>query len=456
LKRFRDYSPEQPYLLPVSPEEWLPEGHLAYFVHEVVGSLDLSLIYGSYGEARGRPPFEPRMMVAVWIYAYAVGLRSSRRVEKALVEDIAFRFLSGNQQAKYWALNRFRTRHREALSQLFVQTVRLAVKAGLVDFEHVAIDGSKIKANASKHKAMSYARMQAEEQRLLRDIEEYFDECDRVDAEEDEEFGDDSGIELPEHLRSKAGRLEAIQRAMRELEEEAREEARREQDERREKAEAEGREFRPRVNPEEAKPKGSAQRNFTDPDSRIMLRGKDVLQAFNGQLAVDSKQQVIVAADLSNLSPDAPQLPGLYQQVHENTGRYPSEVSADAGYWSSRNVRVIEESGAGALIAPGKVKHNEWREQQAPRGRIPKGLSDRELMKRKLSTKHGKGRYEKRQGTVEPVFGQIKYARQLQQFLHKSLEKNRCMWRFDAAVHNLLKIFRAGGQITGTIPSLSG
>lgn len=444
MKRFRDYSPEQPYLLPVSPQEWLPEGHLAYFIHEVVKGLDLSLIFESYREERGRPPFDPRMMVAVWIYAYAVGLRSSRRVERALVEDVAFRFLSGNQQAKYWALNRFRTRHREALSQLFVQSVLLAEKAGLVELEHVAIDGSKVKANASKHKAMSYARMQQEEQRLLREIGEYFDECDRIDALEDEEYGDDSGNELPEHLRTKAGRLEAIQKAMRELEEEAREEAQREQDDRREKAKAEGREYRPRKNPEEVEPKPTAQRNFTDPESRIMLKGKDVVQGYNGQLAVDSKHQVIVSAELSNQAADAPQLPGLYHQIHVNTGHYPKEASADAGYWSSKNVTTIEESGAEALIAPGKVKHNEWRAQKAPTGPIPTGLTDRQLMKRKLSTKRGKQRYTLRQGTVEPVFGQFKFARNLQQFLHKGLEKNRCLWRFDAGVHNLLKIFRAG------------
>jgi transposase len=455
VKRFRDYSPEQPYLLPVSPREWLPDGHLAYFVHEVVGRLDLSRVFDSYREERGRPPFDPRMMVAVWIYAYSVGVRSSRRVERALVEDIAFRFLSGNQQAKYWAINQFRTRHREALSEVFVQSVRLAERAGLVSLEHVAIDGSKVKAAASKHKAMSYARMQEEEQRLLREIEQYFDECDRVDAAEDEEFGDDSGNELPEHLRTRAGRLEAIQRAMRELEEEAREEAAKEQSERREKAEAEGREFHPRSKPVEARPRPGAQRNFNDPESRIMLKGKDFLQAFNGQLGVDSSHQVIVAAELSNQAADAPQLPSLYQQIHENTGRYPDEVSADAGYWSKQNLRVIEASGAEAFIAPGKVKHDQWRAQKAPRGPIPKNLSEEQLMRRKLATKRGRQRYTKRQGTVEPVFGQFKSARGLLQFLHRGLDKNRCMWRLEAAVHNLLKIFRAGGFSSSKIPALS-
>lgn len=455
MKRFRDYFPEQPYLMPASPMEWLPEGHLAYFIHEVVKSLDLSMIFASYREERGRPPFDPRMMVAVWMYAYAVGVRSSRRVERALIEDVAFRFLSGNQQAKYWALNSFRTRHRQALSQLFVQSVRLAEKAGLVELKHVAIDGSKVKANASKHKAMSYARMRQEEQRLLREVGEYLAECDRIDALEDAEYGDRSGLEPPEHLRTQAGRLKAIQEAMRELEQEARGEAEREQDERRQQAEAEGREFKPRLDPARAEPKPTAQRNFTDPESKIMLKGKEVVQAYNAQLAVDSEHQVIVAAELSNQAADAPQLPGLYQQIQQNTGRYPQEASADAGYWSGKNVRTIGESGAEAFIAPGKVKHHEWRAQKAPRGRIPKGLTDRQLMKRKLSTKRGKQRYAKRQGTVEPVFGQFKFARHLQQFLHKGLDKNRCLWRFDAAAHNLLKIFKARTMKSGCTAAAS-
>ena len=211
LKRFGDYDPEQPYLLPPSPTDWLPEDHLAFFVHELVGLLELSGIYADYApEVGGRPPLEPRVMVAVWIYAYAVGVRSSRKVQAALVEDVAFRFLSGNQQPAYWALNRFRTRHREALADLFAQSVRLAVRAGLVKLGHVAIDGSKLQANASKNKAMSYARMQAEEQRLRQEISDYLGECDDVDPAEDDQFGGHDGRSLPEHLKRFSNRLAAI------------------------------------------------------------------------------------------------------------------------------------------------------------------------------------------------------------------------------------------------------
>ena len=230
MKRFRDYDPEQPYLLPPDPMEWLPDGHLAFFIHELMDHLDLSSIYADYDpEAGGRPPLEPRMMVAVWIYAYAVGIRSSRKVQAALVEDVAFRFLSGNQQPAYWALNRFRTRHREALSNLFAQSVHLAMRAGLVKLGHVAVDGSKLQANASKNKAMSYARMEAEEQRLQQQISDYLDSCDATDAAEDEEFGDGDGNIMPEHLKRSADRLAAIRKAKAELEAEAKEKLKAEQ-----------------------------------------------------------------------------------------------------------------------------------------------------------------------------------------------------------------------------------
>lgn len=455
MKRYRDYDPEQPYLLPPSPTDWLPEDHLAFFVHELVGLLDLSGIYADYApEVGGRPPLEPRMMVAVWIYAYAVGVRSSRKVQAALVEDVAFRFLSGNQQPAYWALNRFRTRHREALSDLFAQSVRLAVRAGLVKLGHVAIDGSKLQANASKNKAMSYARMQAEEQRLRQEISDYLDECDDVDAAEDDQFGEHDGRSLPEHLKRSSDRLAAIRKAKRELEEEAKAaEAERQQGKRKE-AEAAGKAYQPRKVADEVAPVGKAQRNFTDPESRIMLSGKTIIQGYNTQIAVDAANQVILATSLTNQAADTTHLPGLLTDIHKHTGRYPQEVSADAGYYSDTNIRAIEDAGATALVAPGRIKHNEWRNQKAPRGRKPKNLTRRQEMKRFLSTKAGKAKYRLRQVTAEPVYGQIKSGRSLRQVLHRGLEKNRCLWNFDAAVHNLLKIFRhAPHAISKPIPA---
>lgn len=443
MKRFRDYDPEQPYLLPPGPTEWLPDSHLVFFVHELVQHLDLSGIYEDYEPSvGGRPPFEPRMMVGVWIYAYAVGIRSSRKVQAALVEDVAFRFLSGNQQPAYWALNRFRTRHRAALAGLFTQSINLAVKAGLVKLGHVAIDGSKLQANASKNKAMSYARMQTEEQRLQQQINDYLDACDETDAAEDEEYGDWDGSSLPEHLKRSADRLAAIRKAKEELEVEAREKVKAEQEVKRGEAEAAGKTYKPRKNPEESVPEGKAQRNFTDPESRIMLSGKTIIQGFNTQIAVDSEHQIIVATSLSNQAGDTTHLPDLLNDIHKNTGHYPREVSADAGYYSETNVKAIEDTGALALVAPGRITHDEWRNQKAPRGRKPKNLTRREEMKRLLSTKLGKARYLLRQVTVEPVYGQIKSARGLRQVLHRGLDKNQCFWQFDAAVHNILKIFR--------------
>lgn len=443
MKRFRDYDPEQSYLLPPDPTEWLPDGHLAFFIHELVQHLDLSRVYSDYTPSvGGRPPLEPRMMVSVWIYAYAVGIRSSRKVQAALVEDVAFRFLSGNQQPAYWALNRFRTRHREALAELFMQSVHLAVKAGLVKLGHVAVDGSKLQANANKNKAMSYSRMIEEEQRLAREISDYFDACDETDAAEDEEFGDGDGSIMPEHLKRSADRLAAIGKAKAELEAEAKEKLKAEQAEKREAAEAVGKKYRPRKDAETAKPKPRAQKNFTDPESRIMLNGKSIIQGFNTQIAVDSAHQIILATSLSNQAADSPHLPELLNDIHKNTGRYPREVSADAGYYSDTNLDAIEETGAVALVAPGRITHNEWRNQKAPRGRMPKNLTRRQKMKRFLSTKLGKAKYLLRQVSAEPVYGQIKSARGLRQVLHRGLEKNQCLWKFDAAVHNILKLFR--------------
>lgn len=415
------------------------------FVRDVVAHLDLGMIYADYrGDVGGRPGLDPGMLVSVWIYAYAVGLRSSRKVQAALVQDVAFRFLSGNQQPKYWALNAFRKRHREALSNLFVQSVRLAQKAGLVKLGHVAIDGSKLQANASKSKAMSYARMEREEQRLLQQIQAYFDACDEIDAAEDETYGDSDGNDVPPHLRKQQDRLAAIQQAKRELEREAIERAEQEQAVRQAKAEAEDREFKARKDPKDAKPDGKAQRNFTDPESRIMMSGTAIVQGYNTQIAVDSEHQVIIATDVTNQAADAPHLPGLMNQLHATTGTYPKEVSADAGYYSETNLDAIEETGATALVAPGRIKHNEWRNQKAPRGRIPNHLTRRERMKRVLSTKAGKAKYTLRQVTAEPVYGQIKHTRGMRQVLHRGLAKVRDLWRFDASVHNLLKIFRAG------------
>jgi len=297
MKTFRPYQPNQTLLLPPSLGDWLPKDHLAYFLSEVVDQLDLSKIYGAYQEERGYPPYDPRMMVKIWVYAYAKGIRSSRRIAAALYEDVAFRVLADNQQPSFSTIALFRRRHHEALGELLVQTVRLAQKAGLVQLKQVAVDGTKVKANASKHSSMSYGRMQEEEKRLEAEIEQYLKEAETVDAEEDAAFGDRRGDELPPELADRQKRLEAIRRAKAELEEEARRKA----EEQRVKEPANRRD----KDDPPPKPKAKAQRNFADPDSRIMRNAeKAFIQGYNAQLVVDVKSQIILASDLTNQAAD--------------------------------------------------------------------------------------------------------------------------------------------------------
>ena len=447
-KRFRTYDPGQPYLLPPSPRDWIPEDHLVHFIADVVKQLDLSGIYGRYAAA-GQPAYHPMMMTAVWLYAFSQGIRSSRRIERALHEDIGFRLLSGDQQPDFWTLNQFRKRHRSALAGIFKQTVHLAQKLGFVKLGHVAIDGTKLKGNASKHAAMSYGRMVEAEAKLVEQLNAYFREADEVDDGEDKKFGKGKrGDELPEDLQHAAKRLRAIQKAKKELEEEAVERAKADQQKRREVAEAEGRDYKPRLNPEEAKPDPKAQRNFTDPESRIMRNSeKAFCQGYNGQTAVDAGSHIIVAADLTNSSADCPHFESMIGQVISNCGDAPDQVSADAGYFSEANLDVCKKHDIEAFIPPGRVEHSVWRSQQSPRGRIPKDASTAYLMKRKLSTKRGREIYKLRHVTAEPVFGHIKSVRGLQQFLHRGLEKVRDYWLLDCAVQNMLRLFRLGAKI---------
>ncbi|MGB9880120.1 MAG: transposase, partial [Anaerolineae bacterium] len=368
------------------------------------------------------------------LYAYSKGIRSSRKIEQALHEDVGFRVLSANQQPDFWTIAAFRRRHHKALGDLFVQTVRIAERAGLVKLRHVAVDGTKIKANASKHSAMSYGRMKTEVERLRKEIEEYLHQCDEVDVAEDKKYGEESGWRLPEHLSTAKKRLEAIEKAKRELEEE----------ERRKKND-DDRGAPPDGGSPDAVPDDKAQRNFTDPESRIMLNSeKSFIQGYNAQAVVDADSKVIVAADLTNRCSDVQHLEGLVAQVERNTGRRPKEVSADAGYWSEANVRALEGRGIEAFIPPEKVKHSEWRKQDSPKGRIPSGLSVKDVMRRKLKTKRGRERYKLRQTSVEPAFGTIKEPLGLRQFLLRGLAKARSEWLMVCAVFNILKMFRAG------------
>jgi transposase len=457
VKRFIPFDPDQPLLLPPDLREALPAGHTALLLLDLVEELDLSEIYAGVAEEQwgGKPGFDPRMMVRTWIYAYAMGVRSSRKVQQALVENIAFRVVANNQTPGYWALNRFRTQHREALGNLLVQTVRIAMGAGLVKLGSVAIDGTKVKANASKHKAMSYGRMDAAEARLKAEIDAYLETCDQQDQRDDEVFGpDDDGMSLPEGLRDRQVRRNKIAIAKRELEDRAKDRRAREQEKRREAAAEEGRSYEPREAVADAVPRDADQINFTDPESRIMKSGDGAfVQAYNAQASVDTSSHVVLAAGVSNQAPDAEHFPGLVNETIATTGGIPELFMADAGYHSLKNIAHARALGSDALIPPDKVRRSEWRAQRSPTGRIPKDLSIQDRMRRRLATKAGKRLYLQRQASVEPVFGATKVGRGLQQFLHRGLEKNHHLFRFDMAVHNVLKILRHAKQDLTSPPS---
>lgn len=463
-KTFRAYAPDQLLLLPPSLADWLPDGHLARFVDEVVETvLDLHAIYAAYEDARGGPPYDPRLMLKVVLYGYATGVRSSRRLERHCVEDVAFRFLAANQQPDFRSLARFRRRHLGALEELFVQTVRVCATAGLVKLGRIAIDGTKLRANASRHKAMSYGRMgererqlQAEIAVLRRQIAGVLAEAEQVDAAEDAQFGvDRRGDELPSELARRESRLARIQAAKAALEAEAvaRAAALRaaappaegdasggERPPSRPAASASGGQVRA------VTPAPHAQRNFTDPDSRIMRTAdKAFHQCYNGQAAVDASCQVIVAAELSNQAADAPHLPALLGQVRANVGRPPRETLADAGYFSEHNLTATHAAGSEPLIATGRLQHTDP-VLPAPRGRIPKGATAKQRMARKLRTQRGRAAYARRKTIVEPVFGQLRTVQQGGQLLLRGLHAARAEWRLHCACHNLLKLFRNGGM----------
>ena len=430
-KTFRPYDPEQAFLMPASLRDWLPKGHLAYFVSDVVDHLDLSAIMERYArEERGFPPYHPRMMVKVLLYAYCLGVPSSRRIAKRLEEDIAFRVLAANNTPDFRTVSDFRKDHLQALAGLFLQVLKLCQKAGVVKLGHVAIDGTKIKANASKHKAMSYKRMKEEEVRLEAEVAELLKRAEAVDAEEDQRYGKDKrGDELPKELAFRESRLKKIQEAKRALEEEAKREA----------ATAASSSKK-----HSGVPDDKAQRNFTDPQSHIMPApgGKHFVQAYNAQAAVDSAHQVIVAAEVTNQPSDRGQAEPMTEAVKTNTGQIPRQMSLDAGYFSSDAVKNLTAQGIDVYMPPDKVSHTS-KLLPAPCGRIPKGLSIVDRMRRKLRTKKGRRRYGLRKELPEPVFGQIKQARGFRQFLLRGLNKVGSEWKLICTGHNLLKLFAA-------------
>jgi transposase len=430
--------------------DWLPQEHLVYFIRDVVGQMDLSAIYKSYdGSKGGYPAYHPEMMVALLIYAYCVGVASSRKIEKATYELIPFRVLTADQHPDHDTIAEFRRRHLGALAALFIQVLRLCQKAGLVKLGHVSLDGTKVRANASKHKAMSYARMEKSVVELEAEVKRLLSEAEAIDTSEDDQYGKGRhGDELPEELRYKQGRLAKIKEAKEALECEARERAQRQrldQENKRQQREASGEHRgRPAKTPSE-KPDGKAQYNFTDPESRIMKDGarKAFEQCDNCQAAVDGDSQVIVATRVSQEANDKQQLQPVVERLKANLeGNKPVRMTTDSGYFSEDNITYLAQEQIDGYVATGRIKHGQ-RPLPVPRGRIPKDASLKERMSRKLRTHKGRAIYSKRKEISEPVFGQIKHVRGLRQFLLRGVHKVSAEWDLICLGHNLLKLFRS-------------
>lgn len=447
-KTFRAFDPGQDLLLPPSLDEWLPAEHMARFIADLVDEhLDLSRIHAAYTEGRGAPPYDPRLMVRILLYGYTVGVRSSRKLEAACVDVVAFRWLAAGTAPDYRSIARFRKRHLSALGHLFVQALALCQAAGMVKLGQVALDGTKLRANASRRKAMSYARMSEKEKILAAEVCELLAEAEAIDKAEDAKYGKDRrGDELPEGLRRRETRLAKIREAKQALEDEARERA--------EAAAA----AKARDNGEDedtvaervaqaggkAVPKPKAQRNFTDPESRIMKTSDGAFhQCFNAQAVVDAADQVIVAAEVTDNAADVANLIPMTKQTIDNTGHAPTQLLADAGYSSEDNLNQAAEASAQAgiefFIAPGRTKHDEPA-PVAPRGPIPANATPKQRMARKLSTKRGRAAYARRKTIVEPVFGQMATLQNAKQLLLRGLDGARGEWLLLAACHNLRKL----------------
>ena len=425
-KAYRAYLPEQDLLLPPSLRDWLPENHLAHFVWDVVDQLDLSAIESVYEkEERGQPPYHPRMISKILLYGYCVGVFSSRQMQKKLGEDVGFRMLGAGNEPDFRTLSDFRKLHWPALQGLLDQMLQIALQAGTRKLGRVVLDGSKVQANASKHKAMSYGRRQEEEKRLGGEVKRLLEQAEKVDADEDAGYGRErSGEELPGELARRATRLEKIGEAKRVLEERAREQAKR-------KGQSEA----------EAKPEAKMQYNFSDPESRIMKGSESFVQAYNVQIGVEPDLQLIVGQLVTQDGNDKQQMQPVIEAIREQSGQKPAEVVSDSGYCSDANLSYLEEKKIEGFVAVDRESYRD-REKPCPRGPLPKGATRVDRMRRKLQTKMGGAIYSTRKAVVEPVFGQIKQARGFRQFLLRGLKKVQGEWAIICLTHNILKLHR--------------
>lgn len=431
-KTFRPWQVDQSLLLPPSVHDFVPSDHPAHFVRDLVREdLDLSSIVGTYDEARGYPPYDPWMMTALLLYGYSRGVYSSRRLARACEERLDFMAVTALNRPDFRTVAEFRRRHLEALAGLFEQVLLLCRKAGLVQLGHVALDGTKVKANASKHKAMSYERMTKAVPDLSAEIAGWLEAAEAADAAEDAAFGaEQRGDELPAWVADKQRRLAKIREAKAALEAEAKAEA--------EEKAKEPKKYRggrkPKTPP--GQPTARAQRNFTDPESRIMKAKDGFIQGYNAQAGVDAAHQVIVAQGLTENAADSGQLVPLVDAIKASTGRKPREVSADVGYCSEANLEALGARRIRGYIATGRQKHPEGGEKQRRGPQV-------EAMRNRLKRGGRRSRYRLRKQVVEPVFGQIKQARGFRQFLMRGIDKVRGEWALLCTVHNILKLQKA-------------
>ena len=456
-KTFRPWPVDQAQLLPPSVSDFVPAGHVAHFVRDLVREqLDLSAITETYSELRGYPPFDPVMMTALLLYSYSQGVYSSRRMARACEERLDFLAVTAMNRPDHRTIAKFRRRHLSALGGLFVQVLRLCQQAGMADLGHVALDGTKIKANASKRKAMSYERMLKAEPQLKAEVEAWLTAAERADEAEDAALGEARGDEMPDWVADKTRRIAKIKEAKTALEAEAKVQAQAKAKAAAERAllkeqrKRKGRPAEPKAKPAppvadaepEPTPQPKAQRNFTDPESRIMKGPDGFLQGYNAQAAVDAKAQIIVAHGLSDCSADSGQLEPMVKAIRANTGRNPAEFSADAGYCSDANLQALDKQKINAFVATGRQRHG----QPAADGGAPSKPGSRvEKMRAKLRKDGFDSPYRLRKQTVEPVFGQIKQARGFRQFLLRGRVKVAGEWAIICTVHNLLKL--AGNRL---------
>jgi transposase len=449
-KTYRNWDPDQAYLLPPSPSDWLPEDDLVYFVLDTVRDMNLKAITRKYenGDGRGFPPYHPRMMVTLLLYSYTQGVFSSRRIMKRCERDAAYRVIVHDDAPNFRTISDFRKLHLAELEGMFVQVLRLCQEAGLVKLGHVSLDGTKVKANASRHKAMSYGYMKEEEKRLRKEIRDLLNRAEATDAEEDEQYGRDRrGDELPEELSRRKDRLKKIREARKALETKAKAAA--EAERKRRKAEDSKRGGKPRKGRQRKdvkdEPDDKKQYNFSDPETSIMkANNKGFDQCGNAQAMVDRENQVVIAADVTNESNDKKQLKPMVEQAKKNIGRGKrmKTFTADNGYFSEDNVTWLDGQRIDGYISTGRLKHNE-QVPPHPRGRPPKDLTVKERMARKLRTKTGRKTYAERKWITEPVFGQIKRGLGFRQFLLNGIDKIRSEWRLVCMAHNLRKLWAA-------------